>query len=93
VATPTTPSDEAQRQQVLQGAAMNDIRRRQEQAGLPTSAQLAQTRAAGIRASAFETPEQIRARMSGRTTTLSPQTIARVGAAATTVGANRIVPN
>jgi hypothetical protein len=107
VATPTTPADEAQRQQVLQGAAMNDVRRRQQQAGLYTSVEkemiqqadtqriqnrITQDRLA-TQAGTFETPEQIRARMSGKTTTLSPETIARVGAAATTVGANRIVPN
>lgn len=94
VNNPQTDQDEAQRQQVLQGAAQNQLAAlRQNPDYQLFSAGRQATQRAGLSRSLdmeAETPEQIRQRMMGSTSSLSTPTRSRVQAASVLSGAQQI---
>lgn len=94
VNNPQTAQDEAQRQEVLQGAAQNQLAtlRQNPDYQLYSARRQATQRAALGRNldSAAETPEQIRQRMMGSTSPLSAQTRSRVQTASVLSGAQQI---
>ena len=94
VNNPQTAQDEAERQQVLQGAADNELaalRQNPNYQLYSASKQATQRAALGRRLDMeTETPEQIRQRMMGTTSPLSTSTRTRVQAASALSGAQQI---
>lgn len=94
VNNPQTAQDEAQRQEVLQGAAQNELaalRQNPNYQLYSASKQATQRAALGRRLDMeTETPEQIRQRMMGTTSPLSTSTRTRVQAASVLSGAQQI---